>query len=104
MCLVVLVPLVSQLIVSAHAGEPVAALCSAAPTSGSGHHTDDPLSACCYCNLLATHATLPSVAPVVAPMLLLPVVIAVVVLFTRFTPIGAFPSGRPRDPPVFSRA
>ncbi|MGF6871100.1 DUF2946 domain-containing protein [Paraburkholderia sp. MM5477-R1] len=102
MCLVVFVPAVSQLVASARTGEPVAVLCSATQTDSVSHHAGDPLSACGYCDLLATHTALPPIPPAVAPVLLLPVAVAAAVLSTRFMPIGAFPSGRPRDPPAFS--
>lgn len=102
MCLVVFVPVVSQLVASARAAEPVAALCSATQTDSDTHHAGNPLSACGYCDLLASHTAPPPIPPAIAPVLLLPVVAATTVLSTRFTPTGAFPSGRPRDPPVFS--
>jgi Protein of unknown function (DUF2946) len=102
MCLIVLVPVVSQLVVSARAEEPVAAICSATQPDGGSHHAGGPLAACGYCDLLATHAVMPLISPVVAPVLPLHVIAAAPVLSTRFTPLGAFPSGRPRDPPVFS--
>jgi hypothetical protein len=102
MCLVTFVPLVSQLVASAGAAEPVAVLCSATQADNGTHHAGDPLSACGYCDLLATHAAAPPIPPTVAPALLLLIVAATAVLSTRFTPLGAFPSGRPRDPPVFS--
>lgn len=107
-CLIVLVPVVSQLLVSVRNHEPLAELCSAMPgmpgmqADSSTHHPGDPLAACDYCDLLATHATMPSIPPVLAPVLLMPAIAMVVVLSTRFTPLGAFPSGRPRDPPAFS--
>lgn len=105
MCLIVFVPVVSQLVMSVRANEPVATICSATqPDGGSGasQHAADPLAACGYCDLLCTHAAMPSVAPVVAPVLTLLVTVAVPLLSTRFTPLGAFPSGRPRDPPFAS--
>jgi len=102
MCLIVFVPVVSQLIVAARADEPVAALCSTTQPDNGSLHAGDPLAACGYCDLLATHAAMPSIPPVAAPVLLLVVVAAATVLSTRFTPLGAFPSGRPRDPPFFS--
>ncbi|WP_281425785.1 DUF2946 domain-containing protein [Paraburkholderia edwinii] len=102
MCLVVFVPVVSQLVASTHAAEPVAALCSATQADSGGHHAGDLLSACGYCDLLATHAAPPPIAPTIVPVLLLPVVATTVALSTRFTPLGAFPSGRPRDPPALS--
>ncbi|MGH8782454.1 DUF2946 domain-containing protein [Paraburkholderia sp.] len=102
MCLIVFVPVISQLVMSARANEPVAAICSATQPDGGSQHAADPLAACGYCDLLCTHAAMPSVAPVVAPVLTLIVLAAVPLLSTRFTPLGAFPSGRPRDPPFAS--
>lgn len=102
MCLVTFVPVVSQLVTSSRAADPVAVLCSATQADSGSHHAGDLLSACGYCDLLATHAAPPPIPPTVAPILLLPVVTASVILTTRFTPLGAFPSGRPRGPPVSS--
>jgi len=101
-CLIVLVPVMSQLLVSVRNHEPIAALCTTVQVDTGVHHTDDPLAACGYCDLLATHAAIPSIPPAVIPVLLLPLIFAAIILSTRFTPLGAFPSGRPRDPPVFS--
>nr|WKF60912.1 hypothetical protein HUO10_005434 [Paraburkholderia busanensis] len=103
MLLIVLAPLVSQLIVAHRADQPEAALCSAALPGGASHHAaaQDLLSACSYCDLLATHAAMPPVPAVTLALLTLIVVATVSAHFTRFTPLGAFPSGRPRDPPSF---
>jgi hypothetical protein len=103
MCLVVLVPLVSQLVMSAHAGSPDAAICSAlTPNGGDTHQAKgDPLAACSYCDLLANHVAVPTVPPVLPLLIVLIAMAAVPVLSTRFTPLGAFPSGRPRAPPAF---
>ena len=58
--------------------------------------------ACGYCHLLEHHVALPGVASF-APVASFEVARAAPpVLSTRFTPLGAFPSGRPRDPPVIS--
>jgi hypothetical protein len=102
MCLIVFAPVVSQLVASVRAGEPVAVLCTTTQTDSAGHHAGEMLSACGYCDLLATHAAPPPIAPSIAPVLLLPVAMAATVLSTRFTPLGAFPSGRPRAPPAIS--
>ena len=102
MCLVVFAPVVSQVVALARANEPVAVLCSATQADSGSHHAGDSLSACGYCDLLATHAAPPPIPTAVVPILLLPAVAAATVLSTRFTPVGAFPSGRPRDPPTFS--
>lgn len=104
MWLVICVPLVSQLVVASRAHEPVAALCSAVTPTDMSHHDGaaDPLSACGYCDLLATHTAMPSVAPVVVQTTALVMTMAAPVLSVRFTPLGAFPSGRPRAPPLAS--
>ncbi|PMS38351.1 DUF2946 domain-containing protein [Trinickia symbiotica] len=103
MWLIVCVPIVSQLVVASHEGEPVAALCSATESPDVSHHSaPDSLSACGYCDLLATHAAMPALPAVAAPMLTLVVIMTAPVLSVRFTPLGAFPSGRPRDPPLVS--
>jgi hypothetical protein len=105
MWLVVCAPLVSQLVMASRAHEPIAPLCSVAAPADVTHHdaSANPLSglsACSYCDLLATHAGMPSVSPVVAQALTLVVVVTAPVLSVRFTPLGAFPSGRPRAPPL----
>ncbi|MGF6758872.1 DUF2946 domain-containing protein [Paraburkholderia sp. GAS42] len=102
MCLVTFVPVVSQLVASSRAADPIAVLCSATQVDSGRHHAGDLLSACGYCDLLATHAAPPPIPSTVAPVLLLPVVTASAVPSTRFTALGAFPSGRPRGPPVSS--
>jgi hypothetical protein len=105
MWLVVCVPLVSQLVVASRAHEPIAALCSASASAvtqvDAPHHnaSADPLSACGYCDLLATHTAMPSVPPVLVQILVLIVATIAPALSMRFTPLGAFPSGRPRAPP-----
>jgi hypothetical protein len=104
MCLVVLAPLVSQWVVAEHRDDADAALCSAVHGSSNAERSthDDPLAACDYCGLLASHVAI-SAPPPSPPLLITLVVMAVVpVLSTRFTPLGAFPSGRPRAPPLFS--
>nr|WP_175106632.1 DUF2946 domain-containing protein [Pararobbsia alpina] len=103
MWLIVFAPLVSQLVVSARAHEPVAALCSVVQPGHPEHHSPASLlDACGYCDLLADHIVMPSVPQAAVSIVLLVSVAAVAVLGTRFTPLGAFPSGRPRAPPVFS--
>jgi hypothetical protein len=104
--LIMLAPIVSQLVVAARNSEPVAALCTAAtpsthaqqPTHGDG------MVACGYCDLLASHAAVPTVAPPLPVLVMLVTIVALPILSTRFTPLGAFPSGRPRAPPAFSRS
>ena len=123
MWLIVSAPIISQLLVSAEAHQHAAAACTQMQmgdmpmdemhmgkmhmTDGcatdSGHHASNPtMAACGYCNLLATHAVMPAPAPAAESAFMLIMFAAAPVLSTRFTPIGAFPSGRPRAPPVVS--
>ncbi|WCM24257.1 DUF2946 domain-containing protein [Paraburkholderia bryophila] len=116
MCLVVFAPLVSQLLASNRAGEPIAALCSALQPRGLGELSqsviatpapvqlshDDAFGACGYCHLLEHHVAMPTVAAVEPQASLTLAGTAAPTLSTRFTPLGAFPSGRPRAPPAVS--
>jgi DUF2946 family protein len=104
MCLIVCVPLVSQLVMAAHADEPNAVFCSALQTDAQGAHhmSADPLTACGYCDLLSDHVAVPAVPLLLPVLIVLLVAVAAAVLSTRFTPLGAFPSGRPRAPPFLS--
>ena len=107
MWLVVCVPLVSQLVMASRVHEPLAPLCSVSTQADVSHHDASAgplsgLSACSYCDLLATHAAMPSVPPVVAQAFTLVVAVTAPMLSVRFTPLGAFPSGRPRAPPLAS--
>ena len=105
MWLIVLAPVVSQLVVAARNHEPVAALCVAsAPSADALHAHDAGMSACGYCDLLADHATLPIVPPSLPILVMLVTITATPALTARFTPLGAFPSGRPRAPSAFSRS
>ncbi|WP_233865047.1 DUF2946 domain-containing protein [Paraburkholderia adhaesiva] len=107
--LIMLVPAVSQSVVAAR--EPVKATCTMAGMSftdmtASSADTQDAhgsgMIACGYCDLLATHATLPTVAAPLPVLVMLVTSAPVPALSTRFTPLGVFPSGRPRAPPLFS--
>jgi hypothetical protein len=72
MWLIVFAPVVSQLVASARADEPVAALCSAVQPSTPEHHAPiDSLDACGYCNLLTHHVAAPSIPPVALSVLVL---------------------------------
>jgi hypothetical protein len=116
MWLVVFAPLVSQMLLANRAHEPIAALCSTLHPSGASEaelvaHTspepvhlshDDAFGACGYCHLLEHHVAMPTVAAVEPPAALALAGTAPPALSTRFTPLGAFPSGRPRDPPFVS--
>jgi Protein of unknown function (DUF2946) len=103
MCLIVSVPLISRLVMRAHADEPGAVLCSSVQPVVDGAHqmSGDPLAACGYCDLLADHVAVPAIPPVLPVLIVLIAIAAAPILSTRFTPLGAFPSGRPRAPPVF---
>ncbi|MDR5818762.1 DUF2946 domain-containing protein [Caballeronia sp. LZ033] len=102
MCLITLVPLVSQMVQAHQAQQPAAVLCSSDHQSHQARQSEDMLSACAYCDLLTTHAAMPSVPPRVDMPVILAIASAVLILSVRFIPSGAFPSGRPRGPPVFS--
>jgi hypothetical protein len=116
MWLVVFAPLVSQMLVANQPPEPLAALCSALHPSGASNANlvgptgpepvhlshDDAFGACGYCHLLEHHVAMPTVAAVEPPAALALAGTAPPTLSTRFTPLGAFPSGRPRDPPAVS--
>ncbi|RQH09120.1 DUF2946 domain-containing protein [Paraburkholderia dinghuensis] len=69
---------------------------------GSHHASKPSMAACDYCNLLATHAAMPALRHVAESAHMFIMFAATRVLSTRFTPIGAFPAGRPRAPPVVS--
>src|ERR1700710_1392406 len=88
MCLIAFVPLVSQLVVSAHAGEPGAALCSAIQPDGHSAHpmNGDSFAACSYCDLLSDHVAVPAIPPVLPVLIVLIFVAAATILSTRFTP------------------
>lgn len=119
MWLVVFAPVVSQMLVSNGAHEPIAALCSAlqprdfsavsmasvppqaAPAPVHLSH-DDAFGACGYCHLLQHHVAMPTVAAAEPPAAVALAGTAPPTLSTRFTPLGAFPSGRPRAPPAVS--
>jgi hypothetical protein len=104
MLLAVFAPLMSHLIASARADEPVGFFCSTVKNeSPSGTHSvsKDQLDACGYCNFFAHHVPATIAAP---PQLLANavLVIAQVSAPAVFIPYATFPSGRPRDPPVIS--
>ena len=119
MWLIVSAPIVSQLVAQAHSHQDatVASMTTAMgdmhmagmqmSAGDGGHHAAKPtvvikatMAACGYCDLLATHAAMPAPAPAAESVFMLITFAAAPVLSTRFTPIGAFPSGRPRAPPV----
>jgi len=72
------------------------------PHTAGGQPDPHVLDDCGYCGLMTHEAALPSVPPALpSPLPLLMLTMLLPALF-RFTPIGAFPCGRPRAPPVFS--
>ncbi|MBB3260644.1 hypothetical protein F4827_005684 [Paraburkholderia bannensis] len=107
MWLVVVVPVASQLMAAAHAATPDTAsiLCSATaaqePASSSHLHTDR-LAACGYCSWLAHQPAMP--APPAAALALVAITVAQADALpaAQHVPVAAFPSGRPRAPPVSS--
>jgi hypothetical protein len=99
MCLITFMPLASQIAVH-HAAQENAALCSAEHHGHQAPMSNDMLAACSYCDLLATHVAMPVLPPRLDAPLVLALVCAVLLLSVCFTPSAAFPSGRPRDPPV----
>jgi len=104
MLLVVFAPLMTQLIVSAHAEKPIGFICSSAmsETPAVVHSGSlDKLNACGYCNFFAHHVPATIIAP---PQPLVDAVLAIAQVSPPavFIPFPAFPSGRPRDPPVIS--
>ncbi|MEZ0603879.1 DUF2946 domain-containing protein [Paraburkholderia sp. IW21] len=104
MWLVVFAPLVSQLIVASRADVPVGAICSAVDSDApAAHHVSpNPLAACGYCDLIAHQVPAPSVPPagLFARILLADAQVSAPPPFVPYA--AAFPSGRPRDPPVLS--
>jgi hypothetical protein len=104
MWLVVFAPLVSQLLVASRADEPVGAICSAVDSDApAAHHASpDKIAACGYCDLLAHHVAALGVPPagLIAMLLLADPQVLAPPLFVPHA--AAFPSGRPRDPPVLS--
>ena len=104
MWLVVVAPLVSQLLVASRAHEPGSAICSAVGSDApAAHHASaDKLAACGYCDLVSHHVAALSVPPagLIAMLLLAVAQVSAPPLFVPHA--AAFPSGRPRDPPVLS--
>jgi hypothetical protein len=106
MWLIVLAPLVSQLVAAHRAHEPdgTLVLCSAVEPASAAPHLShgDAFGACGYCHLFEHHVAMsPAVPP--APAAIYAIAVDnVATLSTRFTPLGAFPAGRPRGPPLVS--
>ncbi len=111
MWLILSAPIVSRLLAfeQHQAHYQAAAMCSedhAYAGSGnavdSSHHLGKAPStvACGYCDLLATHAVMPAIAPAAPSPIMLVAVAAPLAPMERAIPLGAFPSGRPREPPV----
>ncbi|WP_059412353.1 DUF2946 domain-containing protein [Cupriavidus basilensis] len=104
MWLIVFAPVVSQFVASAHAADPAGYICSAAhPDDAARQPAATDLAACGYCDLLADHPAAPAMPAPPPTLVLLIAFVAAAALFTRFVPLGAFPSGRPRAPPALPR-
>jgi hypothetical protein len=127
MWLIVFAPVISQMVLASRLANPPMPYCSATASStdsatsapapmsmsmsmqmpmsmpmtpGMHHDPVKMLSACGYCDLLADHMVLPSIPLTLPAITFLILLASVAVLSTRFTPLGAFPSGRPRGPPT----
>ncbi len=101
MCLTVFAPLISQIHAAARGLEPDAAICSAGPIGHAPHLLHQgTLSACGYCDLLATPAAPPPVAAVGPSWL--PLLTAVLSLpeWRAELPAIAWFAGYPRAPPT----
>lgn len=133
MWLIVFAPVISQMVLATRLAAPPIPHCSSVPASRAdmqasmqspasmtmpmsmampmpmpmpaGMHHDPArlLIACGYCDLLADHMVLPSIPPALPTVTVFVMVATVAMLSTRFTPLGAFPSGRPRGPPLSPR-
>jgi hypothetical protein len=128
MCLLVLMPLASRSLAMVHgmtmpmamsmagAAAPASArsmddLCTAgrddearpADHRGRDGSRGDLLAACGYCDFLADHAVMPGVAPAALVLASILVFIVPPVPGSRIAAFGAFPSGRPRAPPLLPR-
>jgi len=110
MLMLVFAPLASQSLAAARAATPQAIeaeLCAVdAAHDPAMHHMlagsdDGMLSACGYCDLMFSHAAMPSVPPAVLTPVVLALVTPIPMPSQRYIALGAFPSGRPRAPPVF---
>ncbi|ARP80743.1 hypothetical protein CAL12_07765 [Bordetella genomosp. 8] len=78
-----------------------------APSAGHGadghaDHESQPMDDCGYCDLLNHVPALAMVPPAPVAALLLLFAVFLLPALRRYTPLGAFPSGRPRAPPAFS--
>ncbi len=115
MCLLVAAPTISWLVGPASRDVAVPVCLSTDQVDGAtaqadyhiqvGAHHDgstDALDACGYCGLLADHSALPAVPPAAPAVLLLALVLLAAPRWIRHVPLGTFPAGRPRDPPLFS--
>ncbi|WP_241030474.1 DUF2946 domain-containing protein [Paraburkholderia sp. Ac-20347] len=99
MCLIVFAPLISQFSAAERGRTPVAIVCSASGhTPGSQLHDAVDLSACGYCNLLATSAPPPIVMAMTSWLPLLTAVFATPARRVELTGI-AYLAGYPRAPP-----
>jgi hypothetical protein len=101
------VPVASQLMAAAHAATPDTAsiLCSATvaqKTAASSPLHTDRLAACGYCSLLAHQPAMPSPPAAALALVAITMAQADALPTAQHVPAAAFPSGRPRAPPVSS--
>jgi hypothetical protein len=78
---------------------------SGAPHGMAGHGgsgSAPPMDDCGYCDLFHHIPAMPTVPPAPVAAVLLLFVAFVLPALARHTPLGAFPSGRPRAPPAIS--
>uniref|UniRef100_UPI0039EF7BB3 DUF2946 domain-containing protein n=1 Tax=Bordetella sputigena TaxID=1416810 RepID=UPI0039EF7BB3 len=69
---------------------------------GHADHGSQPMDDCGYCDLLNHAPAMAMVPPAPVGALLLLFAVFVLPALRRYTPLGAFPSGRPRAPPAIS--
>lgn len=109
MCLVAFAPTASHFARAAHTV--TVAVCTidgeqtihlAPDMGGQADHGARPMDDCGYCDLLHHAPAMPMVPPAPVAALFLLFTIFVLPALTRFTPLGAFASGRPRGPPAVS--
>jgi hypothetical protein len=111
MLMLVFAPLASQSLAVARAATQLAIeaeLCTADATNDSAihqeHHehagSDGLLNACGYCDLMFNHAAMPSVPAATLAPVVLALITTIPIPSQRYIALGAFPSGRPRAPPV----
>lgn len=110
MWLLVVAPLVSHFLLATRANATTGVLCSATlqpENRGFGNaddnrqHPSTPHNdACGYCSVLEHHGVAPGTALLAVYLSCVVVAFSAITLILGFTPAGAFPTGRPRAPPL----